>query len=116
MINVQEGDNLPVSAFEPDGTVPTGTTQYEKRGVAVEVPQWIRENCIQCTQCSLVCPHAAIRPYLHTPDELKEDPKNILPSPRQDTRAMNSEYRVSPDDCLGAMSASTPAPPKKRPL
>ncbi|MBQ1893202.1 MAG: pyruvate:ferredoxin (flavodoxin) oxidoreductase, partial [Clostridia bacterium] len=60
----QKGDELPVSKLAPDGFVPTGTTKYEKRGIAVEVPTWIPENCIQCNQCSLVCPHACIRPFL----------------------------------------------------
>ena len=63
-ILAQQGDKLPVSAFEPDGLVPLGTTAYEKRGVAVNIPEWISENCIQCCQCSFVCPHAAIRPVL----------------------------------------------------
>ena len=61
-ILAQNGDKLPVSIMSPDGTVPTGTTKYEKRGIAVDVPAWIPENCIQCNQCSLVCPHACIRP------------------------------------------------------
>jgi pyruvate-ferredoxin/flavodoxin oxidoreductase len=67
-INAQKGNDLPVSAFNgyEDGTFPAGTTEYEKRGVAVHVPQWIPENCIQCNQCSLVCPHAAIRPVVMT--------------------------------------------------
>ena len=63
-ILAQQGDKLPVSAFEPDGLVPLGTTAFEKRGVAVNIPEWISENCIQCCQCSFVCPHAAIRPFL----------------------------------------------------
>ena len=61
----QKGNQLPVSTFEnaADGTFPLGVSAYEKRGVAVDVPEWIPENCIQCNQCSFVCPHAAIRPY-----------------------------------------------------
>ena len=63
-MNAQEGNNLPVSAFEglEDGTFPAGTAAYEKRGVAVNVPEWITDNCIQCNQCAYVCPHACIRP------------------------------------------------------
>ena len=71
-MNAQEGDNLPVSAFNgiEDGTFPTGTAAYEKRGIAVNVPEWIIENCIQCNQCSYICPHAAIRPFLLNEEEI----------------------------------------------
>ena len=58
----QQGDTLPVSAFAPDGIFPVAGSQYEKRGVAIMVPEWIKDNCIQCNQCAFVCPHAAIRP------------------------------------------------------
>ncbi len=68
-IMAQKGDTLPVSAFRPDGIFPVGTTKYEKRGVAIHVPEWIPENCIQCNQCAMVCPHAAIRPVLLTNEE-----------------------------------------------
>ncbi len=66
------GDDLKVSAFKgrEDGTFPSGTTQYEKRGIAVNVPEWISENCIQCNQCSFVCPHACIRPFLLDGNEM----------------------------------------------
>ena len=65
-MNKQEGDSLPVSAFDgiEDGTFPSGTAAYEKRGVGAHLPEWKPENCIQCNQCSFVCPHAAIRPML----------------------------------------------------
>ncbi len=62
----QKGDDMPVSAFAPDGAFPFSTAQYEKRGVAINVPEWIKENCIQCNQCAFVCPHATIRPFLAT--------------------------------------------------
>ncbi|MCI9010328.1 MAG: pyruvate:ferredoxin (flavodoxin) oxidoreductase [Clostridia bacterium] len=94
-----EGDKLPSSAFAADGTVPTGTTKYEKRGVAVLVPKWIKENCIQCNQCAFVCPHACIRPALvpvgaDRPDQFETKPATGIP---------NYEYRmqVSPLDCMG---------------
>ncbi len=63
-MNRQKGDEIPVSAFEgmEDGTFPTGTTQYEKRGIALEVPDWNPDHCLQCNQCSLVCPHGVFRP------------------------------------------------------
>mgnify|MGYP000057854752 CR=1 FL=1 len=63
-ILAQEGDKLPVSKLDPAGVVPTGTTKYEKRGIAVMVPEWQIDNCIQCCQCAMVCPHACIRPYM----------------------------------------------------
>ena len=71
VVNAQEGDTLPVSAFLPyaDGTMPAGTSAYEKRGVAVSVPVWNGDTCIQCNNCAFVCPHAAIRPFLLTADE-----------------------------------------------
>jgi pyruvate-ferredoxin/flavodoxin oxidoreductase len=77
VINSQAGDSLPVSTFlgREDGTFPAGTTKYEKRGIAVSVPEWIPENCIQCNQCSYVCPHAAIRPFLITDEELAKTPE-----------------------------------------
>ena len=77
-ILAQQGDKLPVSAFEPDGLVPLGTTAYEKRGVAVNIPEWISENCIQCCQCSFVCPHAAIRPVLASEEELSCAPDTFV--------------------------------------
>jgi pyruvate-ferredoxin/flavodoxin oxidoreductase len=73
----QQGDKLPVSAFSPDGIFPVATTQYEKRGVAINVPEWIMDNCIQCNQCAMVCPHAAIRPVLVTDDELEAGARGL---------------------------------------
>ena len=70
-MNRQEGDDLPVSTFvgREDGVFPHGTAAYEKRGIAVDVPEWKLENCIQCNQCAYVCPHAVIRPFLVDEDE-----------------------------------------------
>jgi ferredoxin len=70
-INSQKAMTLPVSAFvgREDGTFPAGTSSYEKRGIAVHVPEWLPDNCIQCNQCAYVCPHAAIRPFLLTEEE-----------------------------------------------
>jgi pyruvate-ferredoxin/flavodoxin oxidoreductase len=75
-VNAQEGDKLPVSAFKdmPDGTFPQGSAAYEKRGIAVDVPAWNSENCIQCNFCAYVCPHAVIRPVAMTDDELAKAP------------------------------------------
>ena len=80
-MNDLKGDNLPVSAFidnkMEDGTFMHGTTKYEKRGIAVNVPEWIQERCIQCNQCSYVCPHACISPFLSTEDELQNAPESF---------------------------------------
>ena len=74
-MNRQKGDNIPVSAFQgnEDGTFPLGTTQYEKRGIALYVPEWKPEQCIQCNQCALVCPHSALRPVLLSEEEKEKD-------------------------------------------
>ena len=77
----QKGDRLPVSAFSPDGIFPVGTTRYEKRGVAINVPEWIIDNCIQCNQCAMVCPHAAIRPVLLTAKEIEAAPEGLVAIP-----------------------------------
>ena len=76
-INRLQGDTLPVSVFNgrEDGTFPAGTTAYEKRGIAVNVPEWKAENCIQCNQCSYVCPHGCIRPFLLDEKEMKGLPR-----------------------------------------
>lgn len=101
----QEGDTLPVSAFKgvEDGTYPSGTAKYEKRGVAAFVPKWIRENCIQCNQCSLVCPHASIRPVLLTEAESKNAPAEFATKAANGSQLKGLEFRiqVSPLDCMG---------------
>ena len=78
-INAQKGDDLPVSAFKgmEDGTMPLGTSQYEKRGIATHLPVWDKDECIQCNRCSFVCPHAVIRPYLLNEDEVKNAPAGL---------------------------------------
>ena len=80
-VTAQEGNNLPVSAFKDyvDGTTPSGTSAYEKRGIAVNVPVWNPENCIQCNSCSYVCPHAVIRPVAMTEEEAAAAPEGIRP-------------------------------------
>ncbi len=94
-----EGDKLPSSAFNADGTVPTGTTKYEKRGVAVLVPKWVKENCVQCNQCSFVCPHACIRPALVAEGADKPEAFDT----KKATGVPGYEFRmqVSPLDCMG---------------
>ena len=104
VVNAQCGDTLPVSAFLPyqDGTMPAGTAAYEKRGVAVNVPVWDAEKCIQCNSCAFVCPHAAIRPFLLTNEEAAAAPAGLKLA---DGKANLKEYKyalsVSVADCTG---------------
>ena len=100
-ILAQEGDKLPVSKIAADGTVPTGTTKYEKRGIAVKVPTWDVTKCVQCNLCSLVCPHAAIRPYLV--DEGAEIPETFVTKKALGKQFGGKQFRiqVSPLDCTG---------------
>ena len=94
-----EGDKLPSSAFNADGSVPTGTTKFEKRGVAVMVPKWIKENCVQCNQCSFVCPHACIRPALVA--DGAEKPEAFETKPALGVKGYQFRMQVSPLDCMG---------------
>ncbi len=111
----QQGDKLPVSAFSPDGIFPVGTTQYEKRGVAINVPEWIMENCIQCNQCAMVCPHAAIRPVLVTEDELKAAPDGFEAKKAlgKELKAYKFRIQVFTEDCMGCGNCADICPAKK---
>jgi len=103
-INSLNGDDVPVSAFlgREDGTFPAGTTQYEKRGVAVSVPEWIPENCTQCNQCACVCPHAAIRPFLLTDEEVKNAPEGTpFQQGKGPIKEFNFKIQISVLDCVG---------------
>ena len=120
VINAQDGDGLPVSAFtgREDGTFPAGTSQYEKRGIATAVPTWVSENCIQCNQCSYVCPHAAIRPFLIDEKEMAN-----LPNSTSTLKAIGKEYeglqfriQVSPLDCTGCGNCVDVCPAKTKAL
>ena len=114
-ILAQEGDKLPVSKLAPDGFVPTGTTKYEKRGIAVEVPSWIPENCIQCNRCSLVCPHACIRPFvMENGTEAPEGFKTIKAIGVGDGKAFR--VQVSPYDCTGCGNCVDVCPSKVKAL
>ncbi|MBD5530567.1 MAG: pyruvate:ferredoxin (flavodoxin) oxidoreductase, partial [Lachnospiraceae bacterium] len=119
-ILAQEGDKLPVSAFvdHADGTVPTGTTKFEKRGIAVNVPQWIKENCLQCNQCSFVCPHACIIPVAQKADALEKAPKTFETVPMKNPKAKDYEFRVqvSPLDCSGCGNCANICPAKEKAL
>ncbi len=114
----QEGDKLPVSKFSPDGTVPTGTTKYEKRGIAVDVPRWIMENCIQCNQCALACPHAVIRPALVTAGEKALAPAGFETRKAQGKGFEEYEFRIqiSPWDCTGCGNCIDVCPAKVKAL
>jgi pyruvate-ferredoxin/flavodoxin oxidoreductase len=114
----QQGDRLPVSALPPDGIFPTATTQYEKRGIAINVPEWQPENCIQCNQCSFVCPHAVIRPVLAHKEALKDAPKNFVTLEAQGKELKGYHYRVqvSPLDCTGCGNCAAICPAKKKAL
>ncbi len=117
-ILAQEGDKLPVSAFSIDGSVPTGTTKYEKRGIAVKVPEWDITKCIQCGNCSLVCPHAAIRPYLATEEDLKDAPATFATKPALGPQFKGYQYRmqVSVLDCTGCENCVNVCPAKEKAL
>ena len=104
-----EGDDLPVSAFvgREDGTFPNGTTTYEKRGIAVMIPQWQIDNCIQCNQCSFICPHAVIRPFLLDQDEIARAPEgfNTKKAVGRGLEGLGYRIQLSPLDCTGAATA-----------
>ena len=117
-VNTFHGKDLPVSTFEKyaDGTSPQGTAAYEKRGVAVDVPQWIPENCIQCNQCSYVCPHAVIRPVAMTDEELAAAPEAIKSKAMTGVPGMNFAMVISILDCTGCGSCVTTCPAKTKAL
>ncbi|KUO60482.1 MAG: pyruvate-flavodoxin oxidoreductase [Gracilibacter sp. BRH_c7a] len=116
----QEGDTLPVSAFKgyEDGTFPAGTTAYEKRGIAVVVPEWIKENCTQCNQCSYVCPHSCIRPFLYTEEEEKNAPAGFesVKAVGKDFAGLTYRLQVSPLDCTGCGNCVEICPSKQKAL
>ncbi|MDR1227342.1 MAG: pyruvate:ferredoxin (flavodoxin) oxidoreductase [Prevotellaceae bacterium] len=119
VVNAQIGDDLPVSAFigQEDGTIPSGTAAYEKRGIAVHVPEWISASCIQCNQCAYVCPHAAIRPFLLTEAELAAAPAG---TEAVQGLATFKDYKfciqVTPLDCTGCGNCAAVCPAKTKAL
>ena len=120
-MTAQCGNDLPVSAFEDiiDGTFPAGTTAYEKRGIATVVPEWNPANCIQCNQCSLVCPHAAIRPVVMTDEELSKAPESMkaidIKVPKE-FAGMHFRVQVSVMDCTGCGNCADVCPAKEKAL
>ena len=119
VVNAQAGDTLPVSVFNEyvDGTIPAGTSAYEKRGIAVKVPEWQADNCIQCNNCAFVCPHAAIRPFLLTDEEAAAAPEGVK---LQQGKAVFKEYKfgisVSVLDCTGCGNCADVCPSKEKAL
>jgi pyruvate-ferredoxin/flavodoxin oxidoreductase len=113
-ILAQKGDDLPVSAFEPDGLFPVGTSQYEKRGVAINVPEWIPANCIQCNQCSFVCPHAAILPVVLTDEEMADAPASFttIDALGKELKGMKFRIQVNTLDCMGCGNCADICPAK----
>ena len=119
-MNAQAGNDLPVSAFEEtaNGEYPNGTTAFEKRGIAFNVPEWQIDNCIQCNQCSYVCPHAAIRPFLVNADEKANAPEGFTTKKAIGKAFEGLEFRiqVSPYDCTGCGNCADVCPSKEKSL
>ena len=119
-VSAMNGDDIPVSAFvgREDGTFPNGTTQLEKRGIAVNVPEWISANCIQCNQCAFVCPHAAIRPFLLNAEERAKAPEGMvtLKAVGKELAGMEFRIQVSPLDCTGCGNCVDVCPAKVKSL
>lgn len=119
-VNNMRGDSLPVSAFNSSatGSLPQGTAAYEKRGIAVDVPRWIPENCIQCNQCSYVCPHSVIRPYVMNEDELASAPESLKTIKMTGKDCGEYKYSIitSVLDCTGCGSCANICPAKNKAL
>ena len=119
-MNEQEGDRLPVSAFNgmEDGTFPVGTAAYEKRGIGVNVPEWILENCIQCNQCSYICPHSTIRPFLVNEEELQNAPEGFETKKAVGRGLEGLQYKIQVDtmDCTGCGNCADICPAKEKAL
>jgi pyruvate-ferredoxin/flavodoxin oxidoreductase len=113
-----KGDLLPVSKMSFDGTIPTATARLEKRGIAIDVPKWLPENCIQCNQCALICPHAAIRPKQVAPEDLKAAPEGFetLKSNSKNDRNLQYRLQIYVEDCVGCENCVEVCPSKVKSL
>ena len=114
-VNAQEGNSLPVSAFKDyvDGSTPSGSSAYEKRGIAVDIPMWKPENCIQCNRCAYVCPHAVIRPVALTEEDVAKAPEGLATLDMTGMPGMKFAITVSAYDCTGCGSCANVCPGKK---
>ncbi len=123
-VNAAKGDSLPVSIFDgyEDGSFENGTSQYEKRGIGVMVPKWIEENCIQCNQCAFVCPHAVIRPFLISEDEMDKAPEgvknHVLDAKGKEVKGKGFKYKIQTSvlDCTGCDLCAQICPSKEKSL
>ena len=111
-INELKGNELKVSSFDPRGFVPTGTTKYEKRGIALECPNWNSEKCVQCGLCVLACPHSALRAVLVEDDKLTDKPKDFVTKPAIGVRGSSYKIQLSPLDCTGCGVCANLCPTK----
>lgn len=116
IIEHKKGDELPVSSFNERGFVPTDTAKYEKRGISITSPCWIKENCIQCNMCSAVCPHAAIRPVLVSDEDLKDAPKSFETNKALGVPNYNFRMQINVADCTGCENCVKVCPAKNKAL
>jgi pyruvate-ferredoxin/flavodoxin oxidoreductase len=120
VVNRHEGDSIPVSAFvgSEDGSFTPGTAKYEKRGIAINVPEWQKDRCIQCNQCSFVCPHAVIRPFLLTEEEAKRAPEDfeMLDAKGKGLEGLKYRIQISYLDCTGCGNCAETCPAKDKAL
>ncbi|MCP4143791.1 MAG: pyruvate:ferredoxin (flavodoxin) oxidoreductase, partial [bacterium] len=116
MMMAGNGDQLPVSAFTPDGTWPTGTTKWEKRNIALEIPVWENDLCIQCNKCVFVCPHAAIRAKVYDPEKLDGAPETFqsMDFKGKDFKGAKYTIQVAPEDCTGCRICVEACPGKDK--
>ena len=111
-----EGNDLPVSAFDPRGIVPTNTTKFEKRGVATQLPCWQSDKCIQCNMCAFVCPHAAIRPHLVKEENLKDAPEGLTTVNAMAEKELKYVMQLNSKDCTGCGVCASVCPAKEKAL